>query len=91
MEHIVQFAISFDDETIKRRLENNAYNEIVNNIYETIRSSVERRISPVYRDNDFNKALEKAVLRVVEYHKDEIIEKAAAKVANKINRERVKK
>lgn len=90
MEHIVQFAISFDDETIKRRLESNAYDDIVDRIYNTIRSSVECRMHPAYRDTEFNKALESAVLKVVESHKDEIIERASIRVANKLIKEQRK-
>lgn len=87
MEHIVQFAISFDDETIKRRLENNAYDDIVDRIYDTIKSPIECRMNPIYRDSVFDKALESAVLKVVESHKYEIIERVSTRLTNRLIRE----
>ena len=41
MEHIVQFAINIDDKTIQKRLEDNAYDDVVKRIYKEALDNLE--------------------------------------------------
>ena len=87
MEHIVQFAIGIDDEGIKERITENAEKQIIKNIEQQVRNKLfessyygrnadER--SPL---NDYSKRLIESFL---EKHKDEILEKAATHLAEKL-------
>ena len=94
MEHIVQFAIGIDDEGIKERITENAEKQIIKDIEQQVRNKLfepsfygrnadER--SPL---NDYSKRLIESFL---EKHKDEILEKAAVHLAEKLARSKAGK
>lgn len=76
MEHIVQFAIGIDDETIKKRITDNAEKQIT----ASIQKDVERMIFNLgWRNGEIDKNspqewVEDMVKDVIEANKDQIIE-----------------
>lgn len=88
MEHIVQFAISIDDQTIQKRLEENGYNDILDKIMEKINQ--DHNLPGVYFGKrgrvDWAQMAYRSVDRIVDEHKDEIIEAAAEKLAESYKR-----
>lgn len=78
MEHIVQFAINFDDQTIKRRLEANAYDDICEKIKSDILKDAPH--GKYTKLIDWDTLLECAVDSFVLDYKDEIIDAAAEKL-----------
>ncbi len=86
MEHIVQFAISIDDQTIANRIMENAEKQIIKEIERQVRNSL---FGHYYgRDADEKSELNEYSKRIVESflttHKDEILEKAAVHLADKL-------
>lgn len=94
MEHFVQFSINFDDETIKKRLEENAYNDIVNRIYDEVYEKVSPEIDRIsYRSRGWNNnssyistLVNEQVKLLFDKDKDRIIQMAVDKIAGKIGR-----
>lgn len=89
MEHIVQFAISIDDQTIQKRLEENGYNDILDKIMEEINH--DDKLPGVYYGGtkgkvNWSQMAFMSVDRLVDEHKDEIIEAAAEKLAESYKR-----
>ena len=86
MEHIVQFAISIDDQTIAERVKTNAEKEIIKHIEQQVRNGLFEHYYS--RDADEKSALNEYSKRIVENflttHKDEILEKAAIHLADKL-------
>lgn len=88
MEHIVQFAISLDDKTIQKRLEENAYqdvcqklaNEAASHFPTTYGNSVNWKYIMDHAMNDF-----------LSKYKDEIIDAAAEKLKDSFCRTKVYK
>lgn len=82
MEHIVQFAINIDDETIRRRLEDNAYNDICKKIEKDALEKVPTRYGrPIWDD-----LIEGALSDFLQDNKDVIIDLAAEKLVNTYKR-----
>lgn len=89
MEHIVQFAIGIDDEGIKDRITENAEKQIIKNIEQQVRNKLFE--SSYYgRNADERSPLsdysERLIEGFLEKHKDEILEKAAVHLAEKLAR-----
>lgn len=100
MEHILQVAFQFDDEAVKKRLEDQCFREVVDRIVNEYKSVVGER----YRysgwdpyaskekkiEDRFHQAVCDDVLEGVNdfciRHKDEIIDLAASKIADKLSR-----
>lgn len=87
MEHIVQFAIGIDDDAITKKIEERAEEQIIKSIEKTVRNKLFE--SHYYRaDADENSPLSDYSKRLVEgfleKNKDEILEKAAAYLAEKL-------
>lgn len=80
MEHILQFAINIDDDTIKKNIEANAEKQIVEQIAKDIKSAILGNYGSLTRTG------ETIVRTVMEEHKDEIIKLAADSVAESIKR-----
>lgn len=94
MEHIVQFAIGIDDDGIKKRITENAEKQIIQNIEQSVRNQLFE--SHYYRrDADENSPLSEYSKRLIgnflEKHKDEILEKAAVHLAEKLVRTKAAK
>jgi molybdenum-dependent DNA-binding transcriptional regulator ModE len=94
MEHIVQFAIGIDDEGIKERITESAEKQIIKDIEQQVRNKLfessyygrnANENSPL---NDYSKRLIESFL---EKHKDEILEKAATHLAEKLVRTKAAK
>ena len=100
MEHILQVAFEFDDEAVKKKLENQCFKEVV----DKITSDYKKVYADQYKYNGYsrwpgseeklNNQFEQAVCDHVvtaidgfcESHKDEIINLAADKLADRLSR-----
>ena len=82
MEHILQFAINIDDETIKSRIEKSATDKMVNDLTRDVRDAIFTRLS----NSGFRPSAERIIKGVFEDSKDEIIERASKMVAESIKR-----
>lgn len=94
MEHIVQFAISIDDKTIQKRLEENAYDDICNKLVEEAKNSLPGG-GYYSRSVDWQFLMGEALSDFVSKHEAEIIDAAAEKlkdsfVRTKVYREKMK-
>lgn len=76
MEHIVQFAIAIDDKTIQKRLEANAYDDIINNLTEDCKKSIQSRVGYPSEPN-WGVIIKQSVYKFVESNHDEIVDAAA--------------
>ena len=93
MEHILQIATGVDDEAIKERIAENAEKQIIKNIEQQVRN---RLFEGYYgRNADERSALSDYSTRLVEgfleKHKEEILEKAAVHLAEKLARSKAGK
>lgn len=89
MEHIVQFAVSIDDTAIEKRIMETAHNQII----DAIRHEIERELFEV-RYGSFSNMRQVGVCIVEEWlndHKQEIIDKAAEHLADKLARTKAAK
>lgn len=86
MEHIVQFAISIDDETIQNRIEEHAYTDVLNKLTKNAVDSVFAHSSAYSRELMWEKLLDNALQSFLEERKDEIIDKAANMLADRFQR-----
>lgn len=92
MEHIVQFAIGIDDDTIRKRIEDSAVDAIVKKFYEEVRDSLMHiDFNRVYYDdtpldarNGIKHCVEKNIEKIVCAYKDVIIAEAADALADKL-------
>ena len=80
MEHILQFAINIDDETIKKQIEQSAEKKIVDKLREDIKASIFTRWGNV------SNKMEQIMADVMNSYKDEIINRASEQVADSIKR-----
>ena len=82
MEHIVQFAINIDDQTIKNRLEENAYSDICKKLEKDALETIPRRYGrPLWDD-----LIEGALADMLQDNKDEIVNLAAEKLVESYKR-----
>lgn len=86
MEHIVQFAIGIDDETIQNRIEEHAYTDVLNKPTKNAVDSVFSHSSAYSRELMWEKLLDDALQSFLEERKDEIIDKAANMLADRFQR-----
>ena len=100
MEHILQVAFQFDDEAVKKRLEDQCFGEVVDRIVKEYKSVVSERYhysgwdpyasKEKKLEDRFLQAVRDDVLESVNdfciQHKDEIIDLAASKLADKLSR-----
>ena len=83
MEHIVQFALGIDDAAIKANVEKNAEQAVINDIKESVRHELNRAGHWGMSKSDFaGSCLEK----YLESIKDEIIDAASERLADKLIR-----
>lgn len=80
MEHIVQFGISIDDAVIKKRIEEQAKTVVINKL----KDDMSRKLIDSW--GNLTSLSEEIIKRVMDEHKDEIIEKATGLVADSIKR-----
>ncbi|MDB1402963.1 peptidase U32 [Bifidobacterium adolescentis] len=86
MEHIVQFAIDIDDETIQNRIEEHAYSDVLNKLTKNAVDSVFSHSSAYTRDIMWEGLMGEALQSFLEERKDEIIDKAANMLADRFQR-----
>ena len=79
MEHIVQFAISLDDKTIQKRLEENAYDDICTKLVEEAKKKLPKDYG-YNRGVDWMLIANNAIKNFIEENKDEILESASTKI-----------
>lgn len=84
MEHIVQFAISIDDQTIQKRIEENAYNDILNKLANEAKTTLPK--GPWGKGVDWDRAISDALDAFVEKNRDDIIDAAAEKLYESFKR-----
>ena len=97
MEHIVQFAIGIDDDAIVNRVTQYAENQLIGEIKKEVHSNIEHEIFEFDRSwySDKNKKtglqdwVEKLVNDLLEQNKEQIIEMAAVKLADKMSRSKI--
>lgn len=88
MEHIVQFAISMDDNAIKQRVEEAAEKTIINNLQQEVRDKLfepgdycRRSTKPGDPLSSFSESL---IEDFLSDNKDELLDKAALYLANRL-------
>jgi hypothetical protein len=85
MEHIVQFAISIDDDTIAKRVCENAEKVITNSIQKEVEGNIFR--NDYYagrRRTELTSEAESIILAWLDSNKDEIIQHAGKLLADKL-------
>lgn len=80
MEHIVQFGINIDDETIRKVIERRASEDVL----DEIKCDIENRVINGY--GGLSCIAEDIINKILENRKDEIIEKASVIVADSVKR-----
>ena len=80
MEHIVQFAIDIDDDAIKKRVVEAAYNDICKELLTEAKKEL-RLDSRYYTKATWTEIVNEALHNYFDEHKDLIIELAATKLA----------
>ena len=86
MEHIVHFAIGIDDDAIRKRIEDNAYEDIVKELMK----KAENEMPKLYgKFPNWYGMTEKAVKQLIDENKDTIIDKATDKLVESFKRTKV--
>lgn len=86
MEHIVQFAIGIDDDAIKKRVIEGAYNDVVKQLLKEAKKEVGLE-GPYYNPSgNWKRIIEEALRGYFDENKDTIIELAASKLAESYRR-----
>lgn len=97
MEHLVQFGVSFDDTQLRKRLEENAYDDICNRIMdETIRHLPNvngwPKDSPKNSDQvNWKRLVDDQIRNFISEYKDEIIDRTAEKLVVSYSRSKAYK
>ena len=86
MEHIVQFAIGFDDEGIRKRLEENAYNDVLDKLVNEAKKGLSLNCSEYYQRQRWESIVEGALLNYFDENKEVILDLAASKLAEHYKR-----
>ena len=94
MEHIVQFGIGIDDEAIRKIVMEKAEKSILNDLKKEIRTDIDNQIFVIdrgwsgkdYKKVDLQDWVKDLVVKLLEDHKTEIIERASERLADKMSR-----
>lgn len=81
MEHIVQFAIGFDDEGIRKRLEENAYNDILDKLVNEAKKGLSLNCSDYRNRERWQTMVNEALRDYFDENKEAILDLAASKLA----------
>lgn len=79
MQHILNVAFDFDDATIKRKVEASAYDQIIQKLYNDVKNSLPK----TYRGPNYLSFARDAAEKLIDEHKDEIIESATKALVEK--------
>lgn len=85
MEHIVQFAIGIDDNAIKKRVEDNAYNDILEELIKEAKNYLPRSKS-FGNSINWRFMVDDRLDKFLEKNRDDIIESAAEKLCESFKR-----
>lgn len=88
MEHIVQFAIGIDDEAIRQRVIEGAYNDVVKNLMAEAKREM-RLDGRYYQKETWKDIVGYALQNYFDKNKDLIIDLAAEKLADSYKRTKV--
>ena len=93
MEHIVQFAIGIDDEGIRKRIEENAYNDILNKLMNEAKKGISLNCSEYYQRQRWESIVNEALHNYFDENKETIIDLTATKLAEsyKLTKKKKKK
>ncbi len=86
MEHIVQFAIGIDDEAIRQRVIDCAYNDVVKQRVEEAKRDVKLNNASYYYRDSWSNIIDKALRNYFDENKDMIINMAADKLVDSYKR-----
>lgn len=94
MEHIVQFGIGIDDEAIRKIIMEKAEKSILDDLKKQFRTDIDNQIFVIDRgwyDKDYKKVdlqdwVKDLVMKTLEDNKEQIIEMASEKLADKMSR-----
>ena len=86
MEHIVQFAIGFDDEGIRKRLQENAYNDILDKLTNEAKKGLSLNCSGYYQTQRWQTMVNEALHNYFDENKEAILDLAATKLAESYKR-----
>lgn len=84
MEHIVQFAISIDDERIKNIIEEKAADQIIIDIEKEIKNSLPRKWGYRNEDIDWLSIVYSKAGEIIEESRDEIVDASVKRIAASI-------
>jgi hypothetical protein len=84
MQRIIEFAVDFDENGVKKRIEENAYKEVVEALKTDVMKNVIRK--NYYNGTEFTDFAGKVIGDIFALYKDEIIDKAAQLIAEKAMR-----
>lgn len=91
MEHIVQFAIGIDDEKIKERVVECAYNDVVKQLMAEAKKDLKLTNSYYRPGETWSSIVDRALQKYFDENKDLIIELAATKLADSYRRSKAYK
>lgn len=93
MEHIVQFGIGIDDDAIIKNVMNHAEKSIIKDLKNEIKSGIEREIFMIdrgwtgeERKLGLHEWVKDLVVKILEDNKNDIIEMAAERLADRMSR-----
>ena len=86
MEHIVQFAIGIDDDAIRKRVIESAYNDVVKTLVEEAKTDVKLNNRSYYYRETWSNIIERALQHYFDSNRDMIFEIAATKLADSYKR-----
>lgn len=86
MEHIVQFAIGIDDEAIRQRIIESAYNDVVKQLMEEAKRETKLSHPSYYKRETWSNLIDHALKKYLEENKETIIDLAATKLVESYKR-----
>lgn len=90
MDHLVQFTISIDDKHIAQMVEQKAAKALEDEVLKVCKSQIGDKAN-YWGDNEPGPALKKAIDEFMSGNREEIIDKAADKLAERLSRTKVVK
>lgn len=82
MEHIVQFGITIDDDAIRRNIETNAMNAVVDSITREIKANLPKRFGVT----DWQRVCYDSISHFIEENKAEIMQEMTKALIEKVGR-----
>jgi cytoplasmic iron level regulating protein YaaA (DUF328/UPF0246 family) len=86
MEHIVQFAIGIDDDAIRKRVIDSAYNDVVKQLMDEAKRETKLSSNSYWAKESWNNIIDRALREYFDENKDLIIDLAATKLVDSYKR-----